>query len=103
MIKPIKLTEDDIYIILDKDNNHDCRIRFNSLEGYEIIWTPKQAIQIKQQILENQEKLEKISLIIKSESESAKNPEDYCHCTKPIPSGINSTRCQTCGLKLEDV
>lgn len=40
---------------------------------------------------------------LKSESESAKNPEDYCHCTKPITSSVNSTRCQTCGLKLEDV
>ena len=64
MTKPIKLTETSIGIISDDGIN--CRVRFSSLEGYEVIWTSKQARQLQQQILESQ----KIIDAIKKQNES---------------------------------
>ena len=77
MTELMKLTEEDIEIIYDEDNDNDCRVRFTSLEGYEIIWTPKQAAQIKQQILENQKDLEEIKLLLRSQP--LENDNTYRH------------------------
>ncbi len=63
MIDLINLTTDDINILHDTDSDN-CRVRFTALEGYEIIWSLKQATLLKAQILGNQEKLEKISVIL---------------------------------------
>ncbi len=51
----INLTEEDIDIIHRMDNDNDCIVRFTSLEGNEIIWTPEQATQLKAQLLEDHE------------------------------------------------
>jgi len=51
----INLTEEDIDIIHGMDSDSDCRVRFTSLEGDEIIWTHEQATQLKGQLLEDHE------------------------------------------------
>lgn len=56
MTERIKLTEDDIDIVHSVDNDNECIVKFTSLEGDEIIWTAKQATQLRQQLLDDQEK-----------------------------------------------
>jgi len=56
MSESIKLTEEDIHIISAAGG---YTVKLRSLEGLDIIWNEKQAKQIKQQILDNQEKAER--------------------------------------------
>jgi len=61
-----KLTEDDIGIGHVQDG---FNVRFVSLEGEDIVWTEKQANELKKQILSNQEKAEKYDRLMKANSE----------------------------------
>ena len=57
MTETIKLTKEDIHIVLTVGG---YAVKFRSLEGLDIIWNEKQAKELKQQILENQEIVKKL-------------------------------------------
>lgn len=62
MTESIKLTAEDIHIV---STVVGYAVKFRSLEGLDIIWNEKQAKELKQQILENQEIVNDISEIVK--------------------------------------
>ena len=75
MTEPIKLTAVDIAVVIDKNvgfnENYQWNVKFLSLEGNDIVWRQQGALQLKQQILDNQEKaekLEKIRQLLKSQT-----------------------------------
>lgn len=63
MTERIKLTEDDIGI---GHVQGGVSVRFCSLEGEEIVWTIEKAQQLKQQILDDQTKIDKITAYAKN-------------------------------------
>ncbi len=72
MTVPIKLTEEDIHIVLTVGG---YTVKFRSLEGFDIIWNEKQAKELKQQILENQKKTEKYNDFV---NRCQHSDDEYC-------------------------
>ena len=60
----IKITEDDIHVILDEtvgeNDGYKYNVKFLSLEGYDICWKKEQAEQLKKQIIKEHEIVERL-------------------------------------------